>query len=165
MPLPETYDPALDRDLEEKYRVELEDRTCRPAPPSRPRPPPRSQRMDGAARALGCGWDDGMLIAGARVHARWAAGFDNVIVVDNVPRVSQEKEEKLKNVLRKTFKPCGEIRENGIHLPRGDDPANPGATLTRGYVYDTNRGQSIKGRVGAGVYRGPSRGWSGHGPG
>ena len=25
MPLPDEYDPALDRDLEEKYRVELEE--------------------------------------------------------------------------------------------------------------------------------------------
>jgi len=64
----------------------------------------------------------------------WAADFDNVIVVDNVPRVSQEKEEKLKNVLRKTFKPCGEIREDGIHLPRGPDPNNPSETLTKGCV-------------------------------
>jgi hypothetical protein len=67
------------------------------------------------------------------VRGPWTE-FDNIIVVDNVPRVSQEKEEKLKNVLRKTFKPCGEIRENGIHMPRDADPATPGATMTRGFA-------------------------------
>ena len=50
MPLPETYDPALDRDLEEKYRVELEDRTCRPAPPVAP-PPAPALAADGWRRA------------------------------------------------------------------------------------------------------------------
>ena len=60
MPLPETYDPALDRDLEEKYRVELEDRTCRPAPPrARARPRARSGWMAPRARSdadgmMGC---------------------------------------------------------------------------------------------------------------
>jgi len=90
-----------------------------------------------------------------------AADFDNVIVVDNVPRVSQEKEEKLKNVLRKTFKPCGDIREDGIHLPRGPDPNNPGETLTKGCV--RLRRQAACGR---GQRRGPDAGaWARRGRG
>lgn len=76
---------------------------------------------------------DGEGLTGRRGCGR-GTEFDNIIVVDNVPRVSQEKEEKLKIVLRKTFKPCGEIRENGIHMPRDPDPANPSGTMTRGYV-------------------------------
>lgn len=61
--------------------------------------------------------------------------LDNVIVVDNVPRVPFEKEEKLKGVLRKTFMTISAVKEGGIHLPRGPDPNNPGATLTHGYAF------------------------------
>ncbi|KAI8996091.1 eukaryotic translation initiation factor eIF2A-domain-containing protein [Gaertneriomyces semiglobifer] len=44
-------------------------------------------------------------------------GFDNVIVVDNVPKVGEAKKEKLLNVIRKIFSNIGRIKENGLHMP------------------------------------------------
>lgn len=45
-------------------------------------------------------------------------GVDCVIVVDNVPKVPAEKEDKLLKVLKKIFSSNGDIREDGLYLPR-----------------------------------------------
>jgi translation initiation factor 3 subunit B len=46
------------------------------------------------------------------------AGFDSIVVVDNVPVVDQSKEEKLLTVLKKLItKAAGPIKENGIFMP------------------------------------------------
>jgi len=52
-----------------------------------------------------------------------------------VPQVSAEKEDKLKNVLRKTFKSFSNVKDDGVHLLPIPDPANPGATLTQSFAF------------------------------
>lgn len=44
--------------------------------------------------------------------------FDNIVVVDNIPVVDSSKEEKLLNVIKKIFKGCGTIKEDGIIMPK-----------------------------------------------
>lgn len=36
-------------------------------------------------------------------------GIDNIVVVDNVPQVGPDRQEKLKNVIRKIFEKFGKI--------------------------------------------------------
>jgi len=58
------------------------------------------------------------------------SGFGSVIVVDNLPQVEPEKQEKLTNVLRKIFTQLGTIREGGLYLPVSEQ-----TKLTKGYAF------------------------------
>ncbi|CAG9463948.1 unnamed protein product [Pedinophyceae sp. YPF-701] len=46
-------------------------------------------------------------------------GFGNVLVVDNIPVVNEEKSGKLKAVLTKIFSAAGKLLENGLVMPMG----------------------------------------------
>ncbi|KAJ3287790.1 Translation initiation factor 3 subunit b [Borealophlyctis nickersoniae] len=56
--------------------------------------------------------------------------FDTAVVVDGVPIVGEAKMEKLITVIRKTFKNIGDIKENGIHMPR-----DPKTGMTKGFMF------------------------------
>jgi translation initiation factor 3 subunit B len=58
--------------------------------------------------------------------------FDNILVIDNLPKVDSSKEEKLMNVLRKNlFVPVGAVpREGGSLMPR-----DPVSGLSCGYLF------------------------------
>ncbi|KVI00575.1 hypothetical protein Ccrd_021176 [Cynara cardunculus var. scolymus] len=58
------------------------------------------------------------------------AGFGNIIVVDNLPVVPQEKFEKLEGVVRKIYSQIGVIKENGLWMPVEEDTGK-----TRGYCF------------------------------
>ena len=53
-----------------------------------------------------------------RYQLSFEEGFDNIVVVDNIPLVDETKEEKLLQFLRKIFKNVGEIRENHFVMPK-----------------------------------------------
>lgn len=53
-----------------------------------------------------------------RYQLSFEEGFDNVVVVDNIPLVDETKEEKLVQFLRKIFKNVGEIRDNHFVMPK-----------------------------------------------
>ncbi|KAJ1906691.1 Translation initiation factor 3 subunit b [Coemansia sp. IMI 209127] len=58
--------------------------------------------------------------------------LENVVVVDNLPVVEPEKEDKLIKLLKKTFGKHGKVKENGIHMPKdnlGD------TTKSKGYAF------------------------------
>jgi translation initiation factor 3 subunit B len=59
------------------------------------------------------------------------SGFATVIVLDNLPKVGPEKQEKLAAILRKLLAASGPLRADGLHLPT--DPAAGGAT--RGFAF------------------------------
>jgi translation initiation factor 3 subunit B len=62
------------------------------------------------------------------------SAFGNVIIINNIPKVSQEKYEKLTSILRKLASGTGNVREGGLHHPQ--DASN----TTKGYAfveYDT----------------------------
>ena len=50
-------------------------------------------------------------------EVRLETAMSNVVVVDHLPVVPQEKHEKLTAVLTKIFGQLGNIRENGLHMP------------------------------------------------
>jgi translation initiation factor 3 subunit B len=58
------------------------------------------------------------------------SGFGNIVVVDNIPQVSQEKYEKLTNILRKIFSASGKIREGGLH-----HPVDESTKLSKGFAF------------------------------
>ncbi|XP_031473083.1 eukaryotic translation initiation factor 3 subunit B-like [Nymphaea colorata] len=58
------------------------------------------------------------------------SGFENVIVVDNLPVVGPDKFEKLEGVVRKIFGQIGMIKEKGLWMPM-----NPETQKTQGYCY------------------------------
>ncbi|KAJ1997563.1 Translation initiation factor 3 subunit b, partial [Coemansia thaxteri] len=60
--------------------------------------------------------------------------LENVIVVDNIPIVSEEKEETLLQVLHKKplKKLISSIKANGIHMPKSDAS---GKMATKGYMF------------------------------
>jgi translation initiation factor 3 subunit B len=58
----------------------------------------------------------------------------NILLVDHVPIVDPSKEEKLKAVIAKIFKPHGTV--TSIHLPRHVDPTDK-KTKTKGYAFVT----------------------------
>ncbi|KAJ2509791.1 Translation initiation factor 3 subunit b [Coemansia sp. RSA 1939] len=58
--------------------------------------------------------------------------LENVVVVDNLPIVEPEKEEKLIKLLKKTLGKHGKVKEDGIHMPKD----NVGATTkSKGYAF------------------------------
>jgi hypothetical protein len=67
-------------------------------------------------------------------------GFDNFIIVDNCPIVTDEvRKQKLIAFLRRIFGTSGTIKEDGIYMPMGKNPET-GDVESRGYVfieYDT----------------------------
>ncbi|KAJ3040110.1 Translation initiation factor 3 subunit b [Rhizophlyctis rosea] len=56
------------------------------------------------------------------IEARYAVdtndSYDNIVIVDGTPIVGESKAERLLAVIRKIFKNIGEIRDNGIYMPR-----------------------------------------------
>ncbi|KAK1262156.1 Eukaryotic translation initiation factor 3 subunit B [Acorus gramineus] len=58
------------------------------------------------------------------------AGFGNVIIVDNLPVVPQEKFDKLEGVIRKIYSQIGTIREGGLWMPK-----DPQTEKTLGYCF------------------------------
>uniref|UniRef100_A0A7S0RNS6 Eukaryotic translation initiation factor 3 subunit B n=1 Tax=Pyramimonas obovata TaxID=1411642 RepID=A0A7S0RNS6_9CHLO len=59
---------------------------------------------------------------------RTESGFGNVIVVDNLPQIGQEKCDKLLSVLKKIFSQFGEIRDGGLCMPMEN-------SKTKGYAF------------------------------
>ncbi|KAI5648779.1 hypothetical protein M9H77_34784 [Catharanthus roseus] len=57
-------------------------------------------------------------------------GFENIIVVDNLPVVPQEKFEKLEGVVRKIYSQIGVIKEDGLWMP-----LDPETGKTLGYCF------------------------------
>jgi len=62
-------------------------------------------------------------------EVKMETGFGNVLVVDNLPVVPEEKFEKLKNVLTKIFSQLGTLEEGGIFLPKDSKG------LTKGFAF------------------------------
>ncbi|KAL6008103.1 Eukaryotic translation initiation factor 3 subunit B [Asimina triloba] len=58
------------------------------------------------------------------------SGFQNVIVVDNLPVVAPEKFEKLEGVVRKIYSQIGTIKEDGLWMP-----VNQETQKTLGYCF------------------------------
>lgn len=58
------------------------------------------------------------------------SGFENVIVVDNLPVVGSDKFDKLEGVIRKIFGQIGVIKEKGLWMPM-----NPETQKTHGYCF------------------------------
>ncbi|ORX90879.1 translation initiation factor eIF-3b [Basidiobolus meristosporus CBS 931.73] len=62
-------------------------------------------------------------------------GFDNIVIVDNVPKVDESKEEKLLNVIRKIFKSAGLLlNEGAIIMPKSKDEKT-GKTSSKGFLF------------------------------
>lgn len=62
-------------------------------------------------------------------------GFQNIIVVENLPVVPKQKFEKLEGVVRKIYSQIGVIKEDGLWMP-----VDPETHKTLGYCfieYDT----------------------------
>lgn len=57
------------------------------------------------------------------------AGLNRIIIVDNLPVVTEEKYAKLVNVVTKIFSRIGNMAENGLHMPRD------GSNTTKGYAF------------------------------
>lgn len=54
----------------------------------------------------------------SKYHVAYEDGFDNVIVVDNVPIIDEKKKEKLLSVIAKKFTQKGvPVGVEGIHMP------------------------------------------------
>lgn len=48
-------------------------------------------------------------------------GYDTFVVVDGLPKVTEEQKPKLIKFLLKKLKSVGKTREGSIHMPMGDD--------------------------------------------
>eukprot|EP00877_Chromochloris_zofingiensis_P000044 jgi/Chrzof1/1003/Cz01g36140.t1 len=57
-------------------------------------------------------------------------GFGSVIVVDDLPDVTDEKYEKLVSVLKKIFNQIGNIREGGVYMPKDEQSGK-----TKGFAF------------------------------
>ncbi|KAG0223885.1 Translation initiation factor 3 subunit b [Actinomortierella wolfii] len=68
-----------------------------------------------------------------RYQLSFEEGFDNVVVVDNVPEVNEAKEEKLIGFLRKIFKNVGEIRPGHFVMPKAIN--EKGELMSKGYMF------------------------------
>ncbi|KAK2643511.1 hypothetical protein Ddye_025274 [Dipteronia dyeriana] len=58
------------------------------------------------------------------------SGFGNIIMVDNLPIVSEEKFEKLEGVIRKIYSQIGVIKDDGLWMP-----VDPQTHKTLGYCF------------------------------
>jgi len=68
--------------------------------------------------------DDAELYVGLEPEVTLDISFNNVIIVDGLPVVTEEKYEKLVVVVRKIFQQIGRIKENGLYMPL-DNTVNP----------------------------------------
>ncbi|KAI8362858.1 translation initiation factor eIF-3b [Mortierella sp. GBAus27b] len=68
-----------------------------------------------------------------RYQLSFEEGFDNVVVVDNIPLVDETKEEKLIQFLRKIFKNVGEIRDNHFVMPKAVN--EKGKLMSKGFMF------------------------------
>jgi len=59
-----------------------------------------------------------------------ARGFENIVIIDNLPKVDEKKQEKLTKVLKNILKPVGTIVENGIQMPRDEE-----SNKTKGFAF------------------------------
>lgn len=57
-------------------------------------------------------------------------GTSNIVVVDKLPQVPQEKYEKLTSILRKIFGASGRIREGGLH-----HPVDESTNISKGFAF------------------------------
>mmetsp|Transcript_32658 Transcript_32658/g.59213 ORF Transcript_32658/g.59213 Transcript_32658/m.59213 type:complete len:718 (-) Transcript_32658:176-2329(-) len=57
------------------------------------------------------------------------SGFESVLVIVNIPKISAEKFDKLKGVLTKVFNNAGPVREGGIYIPQDE------ANVTKGFCF------------------------------
>lgn len=53
-------------------------------------------------------------------EARLETGFANVLVVDNLPVVNEEKYAKLANVINRIFSNFGDLAADGLYMPLDD---------------------------------------------
>ncbi|PSC71923.1 Eukaryotic translation initiation factor 3 subunit B [Micractinium conductrix] len=67
---------------------------------------------------------------GAEEELQTESGFGNVLVVDNLPAVSQEKYEKLTAILTKIFSGSGRILEGGLFHPQDSE-----TKMSKGYAF------------------------------
>ncbi|KAJ2441591.1 Translation initiation factor 3 subunit b, partial [Coemansia sp. RSA 2424] len=58
--------------------------------------------------------------------------LENVVFIDNVPVVDEEKEAKLISFVTRTLVKFGKVKENGVHMPKDD---SKGKMMTKGYMF------------------------------
>ncbi|OMJ17819.1 Eukaryotic translation initiation factor 3 subunit B [Smittium culicis] len=58
--------------------------------------------------------------------------LDNVVLIDNLPIVDEKKESKLVALIKKITKKLGEIKEDGIHMPKESVDGN---SVSKGYAF------------------------------
>ncbi|OLY79536.1 Eukaryotic translation initiation factor 3 subunit B [Smittium mucronatum] len=58
--------------------------------------------------------------------------LDNVVLIDNLPIVDEKKESKLIALIKKITKKLGEIKEDGIHMPK---EVVDGSSFSKGYAF------------------------------
>ncbi|KAJ2036734.1 Translation initiation factor 3 subunit b [Coemansia sp. RSA 922] len=58
--------------------------------------------------------------------------LENVIFVDNLPVVEEEKEAKLIAYITKTLVKFGKVKKDGVHMPKDD---STGKVMTKGYMF------------------------------
>ncbi|KAF9313816.1 Translation initiation factor 3 subunit b [Podila horticola] len=68
-----------------------------------------------------------------RYQLSFEEGFDNIVVVDNLPLVDDTKQEKLIQFLRKIFKNVGEIRDNHFTMPKAQN--EKGKLMSKGFMF------------------------------
>ncbi|ORY04590.1 translation initiation factor eIF-3b [Basidiobolus meristosporus CBS 931.73] len=73
------------------------------------------------------------------IEAKYAVddedGFENILVVDNIPIVDEAKEDKLLKVIHKIFKSAGiNLREGSIFMPQAVDPKS-GKKKSKGFLF------------------------------
>ncbi|EEF46838.1 Eukaryotic translation initiation factor 3 subunit, putative [Ricinus communis] len=91
-------------------------------------------QLDLSSIHLSPGENFGIISDDEDVHQReqldFEAGFNNIIVVDNLPVVPKEKFEKLEGVIRKIYSQIGVIKEDGLWMP-----VDPETQKTLGYCF------------------------------
>ena len=67
-------------------------------------------------------------LSSLRYAVRFDEGLDDVLVIDNVPIIGPERQQKLLETIIKRFKTHAGIDVNidGIHVPYGDDKQSKG---------------------------------------
>lgn len=65
--------------------------------------------------------------AGSFLNADWIVGVENVVIIDNIPKIPPARLEKLNSIVRKLFSGCGTIVN--VEYPT-DEEGN-----TKGYAF------------------------------